>query len=241
MSHPLRLSGLVLLAWLSGLSGAAAEEPSFEVWPETDLWLRFSPSWKLSSFIALSKNIETRYREGSLILQGDVVWGKTTLLHHARMLDENRAQEVKAWLARCGVLRGKSLDDRGEAYSERTALVELHSRTPFKGRELLSQRIRADLRWLGEHPEFSVRLRYRVMLEKEVVAAGVSIVPYINVEPYYDSRYSTVNRVRAIGGATVSWIPRMALEANVTYQYDSRSSVAHLVALNAILHVFFEV
>jgi hypothetical protein len=119
-------------------------------------------------------------------------------------------------------------------------LLELHARTPVKRSVLLSSRLRADLRWLGDAPEFSYRVRYRLMLEKEIVAGGISIVPYANVEPYYDSRYGIVNRVRVIGGATVSLSSRFALEGDITYQHDSRSSVTNLYALNVILHVFFE-
>jgi len=104
----------------------------------------------------------------------------------------------------------------------------------------VSHRLRTDLRWLGDDPEFSTRWRYRLMVEKEVTAGRASFVPYVNVEPYYDSRYETVNRVRLIGGTSVAWSPRVALEGNVTYQHDTRSSVTHLYALNVILHVFFE-
>jgi hypothetical protein len=68
----------------------------------------------------------------------------------------------------------------------------------------------------------------------------MSIVPYVNVEPYYDSRYKTVNRVRLIPGASVSWTERLAVEGNMTYQYDSHSSARHVLALNVILHVFFD-
>ena len=34
--------------------------------------------------------------------------------------------------------------------------------------------------------------------------------------------------------------PRYALEGNITYQHDSRSSVTNLFALDVILHVFFD-
>jgi hypothetical protein len=78
------------------------------------------------------------------------------------------------------------------------------------------------------------------MVEKEVAVGRGSLVPYVNVEPYYDSRYQTVNRVRLIGGASASWSPRWALEGNWTYQHDTRSSVTNLNALNLILHVYFE-
>ncbi len=222
-------------------TAAAAEEMSREFWPETDLWLRLSPAWRLSSFIALSNNVETHYREGSMILQADYGWGKKTLLYKTRLLDEGRAQgKMNTFLLRSGYLNGQSLDDRGEAYRENTMLLELHARTPVKRGVLLSNRLRADLRWLGDDAEFSYRLRYRLMLEKEILAGGTSIVPYVNVEPYYDSRYEVVNRVRLIGGATVAWSQRFALEGNVTYQHDTRSSVTNLYALNVILHVFFE-
>ena len=93
---------------------------------------------------------------------------------------------------------------------------------------------------LGEPAEFSNRWRYRLMVEREFAKGRASVVPYINVEPYYDSRYETVNRIRWINGATVAWSPRYAVEGNVTYQHDTRSSVTTLLALNVIVHLYFE-
>jgi Protein of unknown function (DUF2490) len=224
-----------------GATGAAGqEETSVEFWPETDIWLRLSPAWRLSMFLPISKNIETAYREGNLILQADYAWGKMKHPQKRRLVDETQAREMKRFLLRGGYLGGMSLDDHGQAYSEDTALVELHVRTPLKGRVLLSHRLRTDLRWLGENHDFSTRLRYRLMVEKEYKAGRTSIVPYVNVEPYYDSRYDTVNRVRLIGGATVAWSDWFALETNITYQHDSKSSVTNLYALNIILHLYFE-
>jgi hypothetical protein len=62
----------------------------------------------------------------------------------------------------------------------------------------------------------------------------------VNGEAYYDSRYDAVNRVRLIGGASVGLSRLLALEANFTYQHDTRSSVRNLYVLNAILHIYFE-
>jgi hypothetical protein len=104
----------------------------------------------------------------------------------------------------------------------------------------VSHRLRTDLRWLGDDYEFSTRLRYLLMVEKEFEVGRTSLVPYVNVEPYYDSRYGIVNRVRLIGGTSVAWSPRFALEGNITYQNDSRSSVTNLYALNVILHLYFD-
>jgi len=236
----LRLFCLTLMVWLGATCAAVADEPSYEFWPEIDVWWRLSPAWRLSMFLPLSKNIETDYREGNLILQADYAWGKGSRLYKARLLDESRAREMNTWMARGGYLGGRSLDDQGQNYRENTIFLELHNRTPIKGDVLLSNRLRTDLRWLGDDPEFSYRLRYRLMVEKEFEAGRASIVPYVNIEPYYDSRYGTVNRVRLIGGVTGSWSRRYALEGNITYQHDSRSSVTNLYALNLILHLYFD-
>ena len=239
MAKP-RLICLALMLWLGAAGASGQDESSAEIWPEIDAWLRLSPAWRLSMFVPISKNLETYYREGNLILQTDYALGKMKWAQKRRLVDEARALEMKRFLLRGGYLGGMSLDDHGEAYREYAGLLELHVRTPFKGGILLSGRLRTDLRWLGDNHEFSTRLRYRLMLEKEYGVGRTSIVPYVSVEPYYDSRYSIVNRIRLIGGATVLWSPRFALETNITYQHDSKSSVTNLYALNVILHVFFE-
>ena len=126
-------------------------------------------------------------------------------------------------------------------YTEYTSFAEWHLRLPIAGGVLLSHRLRSELRWLGEgDSEFSTRWRYRLLAEKEFATGRGSIVPYLSVEPYFDSRYETVNRIRLIGGTSVVWSPRAAIEANVTYQHDSHSSTKELLALNVILHVFFD-
>jgi hypothetical protein len=231
------------MIWFGATGAAIADEPSQEFWPEIDLWLRLSLAWRASMFIPISKNIETDYREGNLILQASYAWGKVKkrlYFYRRRLLDENRAQEMKAMLLRGGYLGGRSLDDKGQTYKENTLFIELHGRIPLSYSVMVSHRLRSDLRWLGDDPEFSTRWRYRLMVEKEFIVAGGSLVPYVNIEPYYDSRYEIVNRVRLIEGASAGWSSRFALEGNITYQHDSRSSVTNLYALNVILHVFFE-
>jgi hypothetical protein len=236
----LRAACLALLVLLGATGVAGAGEQSKELWPEIDFWLRLSPAWRLSSFVALSKNIETDYREGSFLFQADYAWGKPGRLYQGRLLDEGRAETMKAMLARGGYLVGKSLDDKGETYQEKTIFLEWHMRVPLKARLLLTHRLRADFRWLGDDYELSNRWRYRVMVEKEVDAGGCSWVPYGSAEAFYDTRYDTFNRFRFIAGTSVGWSPRYALEGNITYQHDSKSSVTDIYALNLILHLYFE-
>jgi hypothetical protein len=216
------------------------DESTREFWPEIDIWLRLAKNWRFSLFIPISKNIETAYREGNIVYQADYAFGKTKRPFVRRMLDENRMLAMKSMLVRGGYLTAKSLGDFGETYSENMLFSEFHYRTPLKGKFLLSHRLRSEFRWIGEENELSERIRYRFMAEKEFDINSVSLVPYANMEGYYDTRFETVNRIRTIVGTSVSWSSRYALEGNITYQFDSQSSVTNLYALNLILHIFFE-
>lgn len=217
-----------------------AQNSSFEFWPETDIWYRLTPSWRLSTFIPITKYNESKDRDLNIYLHVDYAWGKTKHPFYARLMDAKRAQNMKAWMVRGGFMEGWSLGENAGDYTEDMLFTEIHKRVPLKGEVLLSQRFRTDLRWVGNDADFSYRFRYRMMVEKEYTAGRSSIIPYVNAEPYWDSRYSTVNRIRLIGGATVAWGPRLAYEANITYQYDSHYDTANLYAFNIILHVYFE-
>jgi hypothetical protein len=230
---------ILMIGFLSVVSGMA-QNATYEFWPETDIWCRLSPAWRLSAFVPVTKYYESKYRDINLILQADYAWGHTKFALYTRQVDENRLHKVKSWLARGGYMGGWSLGENVGSYSEDMLFAEIHKRSPLLGNFLLSQRIRTDFRWVGEEPVYSYRIRYRIMLEKEFTFEKSTWIPYINAEPFWDSRYLKVSRVRAIGGVTASWGPRVALEGNLTYQYDETYSATNLYAFNIILHVFFE-
>ncbi len=228
-----------VVVWLMTAGAAVAEPPANEFWPEVDTWLRLSSEWRLSLFVPISENLDTHYREGNLIAQADYEFGKPRL--RRRLMDEDRARSMGLFLARGGYFGGKSLGDQGDEYTEYTAFGELHQRIPVKGGLMLSHRLRSELRWLGKDThDFSTRLRYRLMLEREFGAGHISFVPYVNVEPYYDSRYDTVNRVRVVAGSSISWWSHAAVELSATYQHDTKASTKDVLALGVILHVFFD-
>jgi hypothetical protein len=217
-----------------------AQDSSFEFWPEVDIWYRLNPAWRLSAFIPFTRYHESQYRDINIYVQADYAWGKSKHILKRRMMDQNRAETIKSWLLRGGFMEGRSIGENKGNYIEDMLFVEIQRRTPIKGGILLSSRFRSDARWLGEESDFSYRLRIRVMIEKEFSNEKSSIVPYVNVEPFWDSRFNTISRTRWIGGATASFGPRIAYEGNLTYQYDQSYNTRNLFAFNLILHVFFE-
>jgi len=212
----------------------------YEIWPEADIWYRLTPTFRISSFASTTRYVETKNRDFTISLQGDYQFGTAKRFYFSRLLDQNRAETLKTWMVRGGYLNGTSLGDKGASYTENMLFAEIHKRLLFKRLILFSQRVRIDNRWMGSKESYSMRLRYRAMFEREFLSGKTSIIPYVSVEPYYDSRFKEINRVRVIGGTTVSWKPRFAFEGNLTYQHDSKAGTTNLLAANAILHLYFE-
>lgn len=229
-----------ILFWAATIPVCVAQNTSLELWPETDIWYRFNPSWRVSSFIPITKYNESDTRDLNVYLQADYAWGNTKYAIYRRLMDQEREQIMKDWMVRAGVMKGWSIGQYSGDYSEEMIYAELHRRTPLKGNILLSHRFRTDTRWLGNESDFSYRFRYRVMVEKEFKHKNYSLVPYINIEPYWDSRYSKITKTRLIAGGTTTWKDRYAIEANVTYQYDETYNTENLYALNVIFHVFLQ-
>ncbi len=216
------------------------QNSSIELWPEVDIWYRLNPSWRFSSFVSITKYNESKNRDLNIYLNADYAWGHTKLVIYRRLVDQEKEQIMKAWMVRGGFMEGRSLRASDGNYSEELFFAEIHKRIPIKGDVLLSHRFRMDNRWLGQDNDFSYRFRYRLMVEKEFKSGNSSIVPYLNIEPYWDSRFLKITKIRAIGGVTTSWSSKYALEGNITYQYDENYNTQNLYALNVILHIFLE-
>ncbi len=235
------ITAITFLVWIGCFNKLAAQQFSYEFWPETDIWYKVTPGFRLSSFASITRYLESDTRDFNITLQADHAFGKSKKFLFTRLLDQNQAEVLKVWLVRGGYTGGWSLYDKGETYSEDMLFAEIHRRLLLKHLILFSQRLRMDNRFLGqENADYSYRFRYRANFEREFISGKTSIIPFISVEPFYDSRFNTINRVRAIGGTTISWRQRFAFEGNITYQYDSKASPGNLLAFNAILHLYFE-
>ncbi len=236
----LRIIWFIFFINLIAPNSCFAQNTSTEFWPEADIWYRLSPTWRFSTFTSITKYNESNNRDLNIFLHVDFAWGKTRYTIYRRLMDQEREQIMKAWMIRGGFMKGWSLGENAENYTEDMVFSEIHRRIPLNGGFLLSHRVRIDTRWLGHENHFSYRYRYRLMLEKEYKSGNNSMVPYLNIEPYWDSRYSKVTKTRAIGGVTTSWGSKYALEGNITYQYDETYDTENLYALNIILHIFLE-
>lgn len=227
------------LIHLISFFNAGGQGTSFEFWPEVDMWYKITPGLRLSSFVSATRYFENDTRDLNISFQADHSFGNSKRFLFSRLLDQNRAEPLKVWLVRGGYMYGWSFDVNNN-YTEDMLFAELHRRFLLKHNILFSQRLRMDNRWIGEVPVYSYRFRYRILFEREFFTGKKSVIPFVSAEPYWDSRNNGINRLKVVGGATLSWKSRFAFEGNVTYQYFSDASVTNVLALNAILHLYFE-
>jgi len=227
---------LLVFISLSLSSVSLAQNSSVEFWPEAYIWLRLNPSWRLSMITKYFGN------DGQLRMywQADYQWGKTKHSMYRRLTDEGQEVKIKAWMVRGGFMEGWSAGKNAGSYTEDKAFIEIDNKIPLKGGLLIEHRLRFENRWIGQDPDFSYRIRYRVMFDKSYKVGQSTIAPFANAEPYWDSRDSRVNRVRAITGATYSRGSRFAYEGNFTYQWDNHISTTNTYAFGFKLHVYFQ-
>jgi len=75
--YNIRLICVSLFFSLNAADSCIAQNSSLEFWPESDIWYRLNPSWRLSSFIPITKYYESKNRDLNIYLQADHAWGKT--------------------------------------------------------------------------------------------------------------------------------------------------------------------
>ena len=105
----------------------------------------------------------------------------------------------------------KATEEDGKWVAEDRGILSLWGKFPLPGEVWLEGRARADLRWIGE--EYSTRYRWRFEATREFVVLDHVLVPYVNVEWFYDTRYDGWARTLYQGGFELTLEP--ALPARV--------------------------
>jgi hypothetical protein len=156
-----------------------------------------------------------------------------------RNLVEGDWQRNRYLWMRIGYRYGRSLGDLEERdpYREHRGIFELTGRTPplAGGLEFVS-RFRWDARDVNDVD--SNRYRLRLQIEKSLMYQGRAVVPYVNAEAFYDTRYDAWIRERYQLGAEIGLHPNWRIEPALTYQSDERATPARIIALGLTLKYF---
>jgi hypothetical protein len=131
----------------------------------------------------------------------------------------------------------KATDASDAEVAEDRGVISFLGKAPLPAAVWLEARARADLRWIGD--AYSTRYRFRAEATREFTVSGLTVVPYLNYEWFYDSRYDGWARTLGMAGAEVTMNEHFRCEVYLAGQRDRLPSDERLVALGVVAKWYF--
>lgn len=227
----LLLASLCVCQTLAGVVHAA---DSSEFWPEVSGYVRLTPRARIFVNAAYAEAKESDIQSLDLAAYFDVSL-KPILRKKLRVEDWQRSRYL--W-ARIGYDRVfKAIDGQDAEVSEDRGILSLYAKAPLPAEVWLEARVRTDLRWIGE--DYSTRYRFKVEATREFTVREHTVVPYFNVEWFYDTRYDGWARTLYQLGPEVTLSKHFRFEIYVAYQKDRLPSPSSTNALGVVAKWYY--
>jgi Protein of unknown function (DUF2490) len=213
-----------------------AQDTRNEFWPEFDVYLKLNEKSRLF-FLYSATKLDQRATHADGTLGGHLdfytlpLFGRRLLLHRAD------AARSKSFMLRAGYLFSRTPSGSTDPFTEHTPTVETHWRFPLPGSMLLTDRNRADFRFVDG--DYQPRYRNRLKLERTFKAGRLDLTPYGHAEAFYDWRFDKFHRFRYSAGAEVLLGRHVIFEGYYLRQRDSVSSPQHVNAVGLALQFYF--
>jgi hypothetical protein len=220
----LRRSALaVLCGWLA-LSSTARAADSEEFWPELSAYVRLNPQTRIFLDTSLAKGKESDVESWDTGAYVDVT---LKALEGRSLLNMDWQQSRSIW-TRIGYDRVFDAVAKPRSVTEDRGILALYGKVLLPGAVMVESRARADLRWIGG--DYSTRFRFRVEASREFSLLDHSVVPYFNVECFYDTRYDGWARVLYQAGSEVTTGEHFRFEVYLAHQADRLAKSSSLNA-----------
>jgi hypothetical protein len=206
---------VVLLACVAP-GGIAHAADASEAWPEVSFYKDLNPQTRLFLNAAYAEGKESDTRSLDLAAYLDV-----SLRPFRKKLQTEDWQRNRYLWMRIGYDRiFKATDDEAAEVSEDRGIVSFHANAQLPSDIVLEARVRADLRWIGD--DYSTRYRFRLEVNRDFTVRDHAVVPYFNIEWFYDTRYDGWARTLYKLGPTITAGPHFRYEIYVAHQEDRR-------------------
>jgi hypothetical protein len=228
---------LLLAGACAAPAGTVSADDPWEAWPEAQAFVGLDARTRLFLNAAYAKGKESdqatldtaAYVDLSLVPIGP---------RRRRALRTEDWQRNRYFWARVGYDRVfKITDAEGRSVAEDRGILSLWGKIPLPGSVWLENRARADLRWIGA--EYSTRYRWRMEATREFVVLDHGVVPYLNVEWFYDTRYDGWARTLYQAGFEGTVNRHLRFELNLSQQTDTLPQTSRLNAFSVVLKGYY--
>ena len=195
MTSRLTRSLLAILFACSAWSGAAKAGDPWQFWPELTWYVQLNPLLRL--YLDDSYTVQGDTDAQSLDLTAAIdISVKPIARKSIQSLDWQRNRFF--WIRIGYDHNGSGSNDTVDTLENR-GILALNATAPLPKAVCLNGRVEVDFRWI--EGDYSTRYRFRLEVNREFIVLGRSIVPYFNVESFYDSRYDAWSRTLYQGGS----------------------------------------
>lgn len=227
---PTRASGFLAgLALCQALAGVARAADSTEIWPEVSAFVPLSPQARLHLGAAYAEGKESDVQSLDLAACLDISL-KPILREQLQTEDWQRSRYFWARIGYARIFNATS--DTGTDVAEDRGIVSFYGKAPLPVEIWLEARVRADLRWIGD--DYSNRYRVRAEASREYAFREHPVVPYLNCEWFYDTRYGRWARTLCTAGMEVTLDKHFRYEVYLARQNDQFPSEKTLAALGIV-------
>jgi len=230
------LRALAVLCLCLALGDPASADDPWEFWPEGQLYVGLNPRVRLFLNGAYAQGKESPNQALDAAAYVDISFLPIGPNRRSRFKSEDWQRGRYFW-ARVGYDHVFKAEDGTKTPGEDRGILSLWAKVPLPGEVWLEGRARADLRWISG--EYSTRYRFRMEFTREWVVAGHAVVPYFNVEWFYDTRYDGWARTLYQAGPEVTLNKKLRVELFLAQQTDRLPSVSRVNAFGVVMKGYF--
>lgn len=206
---------------------------SSELWPELSAFVRLNDQTRVYLDASYAKGLESDHRSLDLGAYLDV---SLMPILREELRGEDWQRNRYLW-ARVGYTRIFKASNGPAEVAEDRGVLALYGRALLPEDTTLEARARADLRWLGG--DYSTRYRFRIEANREFTIAAHAVVPYLNVEWFYDTRYSGWSRTLVQAGPEITVNKNFRYEIYLAWQSDRLPRHETLGALGIVAKWYY--
>ena len=224
---------LAVVCACSALSATAYANDPWELWPEVSLFVSLGPRTRIYLDAAYAGGKESDTQQLDLGTYLDI-----SLLPIMRpSLEKADWQRSRYFWARIGYDQMFKVDGGASAVSENRGIVSLWGKAELPAEIWLEGRVRADLRWIDG--DYSTRYRFRLEATREFTVLDHAVVPYFNIEWFYDTRYDDWARTLYQVGSEVTVNQHFRFELYLARQRDDLPSASSLNGFGVVAKWYY--
>jgi hypothetical protein len=216
------------------LGGGALAADSSEFWPEVSAFIGLRPDLRIYLDASYAKGKESDVAPLDVSANLDI---SLKPILRPELLSGDWQRNRYLW-ARIGYTRVSNITEPGErSLSENPGVVALYGRALLPAEVWLEGRARVDLRWIGN--EYFTRYRLRLEASREFAVKDHPVVPYFNVEEFYDTRYNGWARTLYQAGVEITVNKGFRFELYLARQNDRLPEERSLNASGVVAKFYF--